>query len=186
MLLEKLNMLIGTFFSEMGTALLTVFSDYDPHLEDIKQSLVVSPDWTQGTFQEASRKLKAYQYSVDIDRLSLPVLKQMLLAKRDFLVRLLENPILLEHETFTALLRAVFHLTEELAARKDLAALPRPDREHLANDVCRAYVLMVSEWLDYMHHLKSHYPYLFSLALRTNPFDEQASPLVTEPLGKNI
>jgi len=29
-----------------------------------------------------------------------------------------------------------------------------------------------------MEHLKVNYPYLFSLAMRTNPFDRDASPIV--------
>jgi hypothetical protein len=29
-----------------------------------------------------------------------------------------------------------------------------------------------------MEHLKINYPYLFSLAMRTNPFDRQASPVI--------
>jgi len=35
--------------------------------------------------------------------------------------------------------------------------------------------LLVHEWLDYMKYLKKNYPYLFSLAVRTNPFDRNAS-----------
>jgi hypothetical protein len=34
---------------------------------------------------------------------------------------------------------------------------------------------MIGEWLDYMKHLKDNYSFLFSLAVRTNPFDPQAS-----------
>lgn len=33
--------------------------------------------------------------------------------------------------------------------------------------------------LDYMKYLKADYPYLFHLAARTNPFDPDASPIVT-------
>lgn len=51
--------------------------------------------------------------------------------------------------SFSDLLRAVFHLTEELTARTDLAALPETDIAHLVSDTERAYVLMVHEWLDY-------------------------------------
>ena len=40
----------------------------------------------------------------------------------------------------------------------------------------RGYVLLIQEWLAYMAHLKTRYPYLFSLALRTNPFDPFATP----------
>ena len=42
----------------------------------------------------------------------------------------------------------------------------------------RAYVLLIREWLDYMSHLRTDYPYLYSLAVRTNPFDPEASPEV--------
>jgi hypothetical protein len=94
-------------------------------------------------------------------------------------VRLLENPTLLEHESFTDLLRAVFHLTEELAYREDLSRSPTSDRAHIAGDINRAYHLLVHQWVDYMEYLKMNYPYLFSLAMRTNPFDREASPIVS-------
>jgi hypothetical protein len=115
---------------------------------------------------------------VDVARVDLGALREFLLGRRDFLLRLLENPNLLEHETFTDLLRAVFHLTEELESRRDLAALPETDLAHLSNDIARAYSFLVREWLAYMKHLKDNYPYLFSLAIRTNPFDPQASAVV--------
>jgi hypothetical protein len=105
-------------------------------------------------------------------------LRRFLLDKRDFLLRLLENPNLLEHETFTQLLQAVFHLTEELADRDDVTKLPPSDYEHIAGDIKRAYVLLVNEWVDYMRHLKNNYPFLFSLAMRTNPFDQSASVII--------
>jgi hypothetical protein len=31
------------------------------------------------------------------------------------------------------------------------------------------------EWVEYMKHLKNEYPYLFSFAMRTNPFDDKAT-----------
>jgi hypothetical protein len=46
----------------------------------------------------------------------------------------------------------------------------------LPGDVQRGYVLLIKEWLAYMAHLQTRYPYLFSLALRTNPFDPFATP----------
>jgi hypothetical protein len=87
---------------------------------------------------------------------------------------------LLEHEHFSELLRAVFHLSEELSARKTLENLPQPDIKHLNGDVRRIYTLLAKQWIDHMEYLKKAYPYLFSLAMRTNPFDEKASPIVKE------
>ena len=94
------------------------------------------------------------------------------------MLRLLENPNLLEHEEFTELLRTVFHVAEELGERTALNDLPDTDIKHLSGDVRRAYVHLVHQWLDYMRHLKANYPYLFSLAIRRNPFDKDASPIV--------
>jgi len=73
------------------------------------------------------------------------------------------------------LLRAVFHLDEELRSRKNIKNLTPKDSEHISNDIKRAYNLLVYEWLDYMSYLKNNYPYLFSLVMRLNPFDEKAT-----------
>jgi hypothetical protein len=97
-----------------------------------------------------------------------------LTAEKQFLLSLLGNPNLLEHETFTELLWAVFHLAEELGNRQDVSSLPASDYDHLIGDIKRVYVLLGSEWLSYMKHLQENYPYLFSLAVRTNPFNPAA------------
>ncbi len=62
--------------------------------------------------------------------------------------------------------------------REDLKDIPNTDYEHLAGDVQRAYGRLVNQWVDYMEYLKLEYPYLFSLAIRTNPFDKNAKAAV--------
>ncbi len=178
--MNKLNMVIGVFFSEVGLRLLAMFSAADPRLEDIRGKLMVTGKWTDQDFRKVSAEIRAYDCTIRTDAMDLAHLQAFTCQKRDFLIRLLENPVLLEHETFTDLLRAVFHLAEELSYRTDLSGLPASDLGHLAFDVKRAYLLLISEWLDYMGHLKTNFPYLFSLALRTNPFDRQAQVVVRE------
>lgn len=177
--MEKLHMVIGAFFSEVGNTLLVHFSDFDDRLEQIRGDLVVRGDWTDAQFQEVAGRIRSYDYHVDAAKVDFEHLRSFLATRRDFLLRLLENPSLMEHETFTDLLLAVFHLTEELTHRRKVSNLPVADQEHLAGDVKRIYGLLVHQWLDYLHYLKKNYPYLFSLAVRTNPFDEKASPVVT-------
>lgn len=176
--MEKLNMVIGTFFSEVGTKLLVYFSDFDPNLEKIRGHLVVSNGWGDDDFSRMHRELKQYIYTVDIKKVELTSLREFLMQQRSFLLRLLENPVLLEHGKFTDVLRAVFHLTEELESRDRLINLPETDYAHLAGDIQRIYTLLVLQWLEYMRYMKKNYPYLFSLAMRKNPFDEKASPIV--------
>ena len=178
--LQKLNMVIGAFFSEVGTSLLSCCSGLDPEVSLLRDRLGVNGTWDKKQFQETLRWLKTHAYKVEGVHADLPALKSFLAEERDFLLRLLENPNLLEHEAFTTLLRAVFHLTEELGYRRDLSALPEADVTHLAGDIRRAYVMLVRQWVDYMHFMKEYYPYLFSLAVRTNPFDTQSSAVIED------
>lgn len=129
---------------------------------------------------DMSTRLKQYNHDIDIERSNLGGLTQLLVREREFFLRLLENQNLLEHDTFTNLLMAVFHLTEELESRSDIMHLSAADKKHIANDMKRAYSLLISEWLNYMKHLKGNFPYLFSFAMRTNPFDLNATPEVRE------
>lgn len=180
-MLEKLNMVIGTFFSEVGTQLLKNISEFDSKSGKINRTLIVKDDWSEEDFIEAKNCIKNQIHKLNIngnDPSSVMFLKDtrsFLKDKRIFLVTLLENPNLLEHETFTELLWAVFHLADELERRDDVTQLSEPDYEHLKLDTERAYNLLIYEWLGYMEHLRENFPYLFSLALRTNPFDPDAS-----------
>jgi hypothetical protein len=176
--MEKMNMVIGAFFSSLGNWLLTYLSDQDPGLGNLLERLIFSDQWSDDEFSQVIDLLHRHPVEIDRDRINLALLKPTLSARSDFLLRLLENPILLEHEQFTELLRAVFHLTEELDKRSDFTTLPENDVFHLIGDVKRVYHLLILQWLEYMRYLKNNYPYLFSLAMRTNPFDETASPVI--------
>ena len=176
--LQKMNMVIGTFFSETGMELLTQFAKADPDLAEIRQDLSITDRCSIESFENIRQKLQVRRHQLDIERIDLPYLRVFLQDKRGFLLRLLENPVLLENDAFTDLMRAVFHLTEELGQRESFGGLPSSDMKHLAVDVQRAYDTMIPTWLNYMTYLKEHYPYLFSLAVRMNPFDEKASVVV--------
>jgi hypothetical protein len=177
--LEKLNMVVGAFFSELGNYLLQdLLKHFDNRLE-ISSNLNVTESWTKKDFQKAVKFADHLKVEVDCRNVDLGRLKAFMAQKRTFLLTMLENPNLLEHDRFTDLLWAVTHLDEELEARTSLSGLPDKDLEHLAGDVQRMYDHLASEWLDYVQHLKSKYPFLFSLVLRTHPFQEQQSPIIT-------
>ena len=169
---KKLNMVIGAFFSECGVELLQVLSKFDQTSEETAR-LILLDDWPRKV-ERMKKRLGNDGLQMNSRTGELEGLKRLLMAKRDFLLRLLENPNMLEHESFTELLWAVFHLTEELASREDLKHLSEADYHHFSGDIARAYGLLILEWLTYMIHLKADYPFLFSFAIRTNPFDPEA------------
>ncbi len=177
-MIKKLNMVIGAFFSEVGLKLLPKFANFDHKSDDVKKELSQMKNWSNNDFQKASDMMENYDFGIDSSMGDLKELQAFLTKRRNFLLRLLENPNLLEHETFTELLWAVFHLTEELEYRADLDKLPHSDMVHISGDIKRVYVLLLNRWIDYVMHLKDQYPYLYSLAVRTNPLDKDASPIV--------
>jgi hypothetical protein len=162
--LYKLNMAIGAFFSEIGNYLLADLIKYFRNRDEISHNLNVNAGWTPKHFKRADAFAYHLKIDVDIKKVDLEGLKKFFSQKRSYLLTLLENPNLLEHDRFTDLLWATTHLDEELEARPSLRDLPQADLDHLA-----------SEWLDYIQHLKVAYPFLYSLVLRTHPFQEKPS-----------
>ena len=176
-MLNKMNMAVGMFFSECGTDLLREIVLLDDDNEEICSKLLIRNNWEKSDYRKALVEVEKLEGDLLLSGSSFGHLKSLLTERRNFILRLLENPNLLEHEDFTDLLWAVFHLTEELIARGNLSGLPENDISHLEIDIMRAYKLLVREWLKYMQNLKKDYPYLFSMAVRTNPLDKNASPV---------
>ena len=175
---RRLHMIIGVFFTEVGNRLLRVFTRFDPRIDEIRQDCLVHEDCSQIEFTRLKKQLQHHEYTVDAKLMELEMLADFLKQKGDLLLRQIENPDLIEHEFFTELLWAVVHLRDELMSRENFSDLPETDLAHLANDAKRAYSFLVRLWVDYLQHLKRSYPYLFSLALRTNPFNESPSAIV--------
>lgn len=178
--LEKLNMVIGVFYSAVGIQLLREFVRYDTRLKEMQADLLVDNSWDNAAFKLHKKNAKSFLYMVEIHQMDLKSLRDILLQHEDFLLRILENPVMLEHESFTNVLRSVFHLSEELKNREDLYNLPDSDLAHLKGDIKRAYSYTALSWLDYMQDLKNDYPYLFSLAVRLDPFSSDPDACVRD------
>lgn len=173
-LLHKLNMVVGAFFSELGTPLIARLMSFDVEACGVKSGLLFRVGWGPKDFADARRKLAASASRMDAEAGDIDALRDLLVSERQFTLALLQNPNLLEHGPFSELLWAVLHLEEELVVRPSLHGLPRADADHLAGDMDRAYRALLREWLAYVEHLSRDYPYLYSLAVRQNPFDDAA------------
>lgn len=177
---NKLNMVIGAFFSEIGNRLLASLTPAVDRREELRAHLDVKSRWNRQDFDKAAAFARALDHAIDIDLLDLPALRDQLTGHRDFMVRLLENPLLLEHTQFIDLLWAIFHLCEELDYRPDLSDLPAADRAHLARDTRRVYGQLAGTWVEYAQHLKDAYPFLFALVVRTHPFQPDPSAVISD------
>lgn len=180
--LKKLNIVIGVFFSEVGMELLRACLALEERADALVADLRHASRWTPAGLGEAADRYRRWAPSARPGLEGLERIRRLLGDRRGTLTALMTNPSVLEHEHFTDLLWAVFHLSEELGERRDLAALPAQDLAHLAGDVQRVFPVLIAEWLSYLRHLQEDYPYLYSLAGRTNPFDPEAKAEV-RPAG---
>ena len=175
---SKLNMVVSTFFSELGTPLLKILPSFDQQPDKLCNELLIDARWSDKHFYRVRQLVHRGDLRMESTKGDLHELRTLLMSQKDLLLRLLENPSLTEYETFTDLMLAVFHLCDELSLRDNLDKLPQADYEHLSQDIRRVYIRLIGEWLRHMNHLQRDYPYLFSLAVRVNPFDPNSSPIV--------
>lgn len=167
---ERLQMLISLFFSEIGKKLLTIIARADSERDKCTEVFALAQDWKTTDFARALKGSSELKFEVVPERLALLELKQHMDRSGTLLINLLSNSALHEHERFTELLVAIFHLRDELINRTDLEHSPTPDLVHLAGDANRIYKPLTLHWLEHKRHLKGSYPFLYSLAVRMNPF----------------
>lgn len=180
---ERAHMMVGLFMSEIGNELLRLFAPADPDGRELEGLLKVDPRWSDADFERVSLGLQDHKHALDASLLPFVRIRQLLRQQSNVLLRLLENPNLEARDAFADLLRAAFHLREELMNRRALSDLPKADRAHLEGDATRVYLLLVRQWLRHLGYLRDPYPYLFSLAVRNNPFDRTASVVIQGPYG---
>lgn len=178
-MIEKLNMVIGAFYSELGRPLIERLIPFDTDVTALQEHMCFKQGWDAKRFAAARKAVVALPQHVDSSRGDLVELRDFLHSRRDFLLSLLANPNLLEHESFTGLLWSVLHLEEELMARTSFDELPASDIVHLSGDIQRAYHNILADWTKYLGHLSAAYPYLYSLAVRQNPLVENRGVEVT-------
>ncbi|MDZ4247181.1 MAG: hypothetical protein U1D67_08695, partial [Dehalococcoidia bacterium] len=102
-MLQKLNMVVGGFFMESGNYLLRDLLKYFKNRAEISGHLNVDNNRTKKDFKNAAAFALHLKAEVDYLNIDFPGLKAYLAGKREFLLTLLENPALLEHDLFTDL-----------------------------------------------------------------------------------
>lgn len=172
--MEKLNMLVGLFYNEIGTDLFTSLVNADLEVDEMREDCIVTIKSIEEDFKGVESKINAHKHRVEMDKINLVEMKEKLHSQKELLVNLISNPALLEHEEFSEMLMAVFHLEEELHAREvsdDQAQMKSIDVNHLKVDIERVYKHISVEWVQYMKHLKIKYPFLYFAAILKNPYD---------------
>jgi hypothetical protein len=175
--LEKTRILTSSFFSDLGNELLEAFAPQIVNTDVLGQSLQPKNDWTEKDFTDAVAALKQAAPVLECTSEDFIRLKNILETKRMTLLVIASNPSLLEHEAFTDMLWAIFHLNDELSYRTNLAELPPQDLAHLNADADRVLLETCLNWLCHLEFLQKEYPYLYQLEVHRNPFFKEHSAM---------
>ncbi len=167
--IKKLNVIISLFFTEAGINIMRAMSSFNRNHNKLCEIINIE-EIIENKENVAKKKAGEFEYYFYADPTKLEELEYIMRQNEEFLRSLLINPNLHEHESFTDMLWAVFHVADEIKSRGDLRKLSKDEIEHLSTDLLRAYRAMVVEWTSYIIYLKTEYPFLYTAAIKKNPF----------------
>lgn len=167
--IKKINVIISTFFVEIGIPIISTISKFNAN-NDILFSKISIREMSSKEYNKLIKEVKEFNFDIYAEPAKLDELYSILKNYKDSMLNLLANPNLLEHDSFTDMLWAVFHVIDELQTRGEFHKHDKDDIDHLSNDILRAYTSLIIEWISYMNYLQREYPFLFTLALKKNPF----------------
>lgn len=159
--MNKLNMLVGLFFSDFGFTLLTLIASSDKKIRSL--------DLDFNDLKACSNTLKVHSHEIDFQKINYMKLKNLIVNSREILSSLISSENILEHETFADLLMSLMHLRDEILFVQHME-LTKEDAIHLEGDIIRVYKNLSLQWINYLSHLKQFYPYQYKSSIKFNPF----------------
>lgn len=167
--IKKINVIISTFFVEAGISVISTISQFNRNNDEFCTHIKIN-EMNMKNDYKLKKSVQEFKFDIYADPAKLSELYSILRKYKDYTLNMLANPNLLEHDSFTDMLWAVFHVADELQTRGDFDSLDKNDIDHLSNDILRAYKAIVVEWINYMSYLHDEYPFLYALAIKKNPF----------------
>ncbi|MGL5506392.1 MAG: hypothetical protein ACRDB0_00665 [Paraclostridium sp.] len=159
--IEKLNMLVGIFFTEVGSKLMHLIISAD---EDAKNSIISFED-----LSKVKSQIGKQDYKINMDEINIEAIKSVLVQNSNLFINLVSNENILQHEIFTDLIMSVIHLRDEIIFMEN-DIYGEMDIRHLENDIIRVYKNITIQWVHYLEYLNKFYPFLYNNAIRVNPF----------------
>ncbi len=163
--IEKTRMLTSSFFTEIGSRLtMAILSASEPR-ESLSNVLAIrcKNDLDLKERQDFIRKIPI---TVNLTKEVFEDTKEIILSSRTALLVLASNPLLMEHEDFSDLLWALFHLIDEFRLRGDFDGLTPPELHHLSEDYEKVMQLLLVNYIANAKYLQETYPNLYSAATK--------------------
>lgn len=171
--LDRLNTQVGVFYGEFGIELLHYCVSLDTEINKYRKEFSLDCSCDMKEFSHLKFFIERYSFTIDISKIDILYLKNILSKNIEIIINLLSNPTIVDKYHFDKMLMAILHVHEEIRYRMNSnGELTEEDYAHLQTDLQRAYKLLTFGWLYYIQYLKKEYPYLYETAVKQNPFSE--------------
>lgn len=169
--LYKLNMISGVFFSKVGTNLLGLLLIMFKNRSGICPCLSIGENWGHLEYTNARNVLINLDIKPEYRPSDLQKIKDFLNQHYAFILEIITDPVVLEHEEGVELLWSVSRLSDELNSiivgdKNSLAT-----EKIVIEEAKMLYRMLAIEWLDYMEFVQHKYPLYYKTLLHTNQFN---------------
>ncbi len=161
--LERTKMITSTFFTNVGARLMMQMLSAAQNQQLVRQ--IMFADATSETdYQELCNRIHGEQIKLDMSADLYDGVRTVLEEQSTALLILGNNPVLLEHESFTDMLWGLYHLRDEFRLRGSYENLSQTDRDHLEEDFERVFKLMLINRESNVHFLAETFPNYYNAA----------------------
>jgi len=153
---EKLNAVVGVFFTRVGNDLIQFLSQYDLQYEETKKFIDVHNDWTTSDFDKKIKEFRTYKANIDTDQIPLSVLQRIIKKEESLILQVFGNTDMLDSYSLAYLFHTMFHLIDNLdhSTKNGRTSLHKLDI-----NVEKLYTFLIYRWLHYTKHISEFYPH---------------------------
>ncbi len=159
---EKTKMLTSTFFTGIGTAITTELLEIAEPKEHLAN--IIALRCTDANLKQKQDNIRQMEIKINLTKEVYESVMQKFETAQTSLLVLSSNPMLFEHEDFTDLLWAIFHLIDEYHLRDDFNTLDDHVLHHLNKDFEQMLRLLLINYIANAKYLRETYPHFYESA----------------------
>lgn len=155
--INRTRMLTSSFFTDVGNELLRILITQGHYEIPL---LLLTDECKNKTEEELKHSIEKMNFQVSWTPETEREIQNLLDAQHDSMLIITSNPALLDHEIFTDMLWAIFHLKDEMKGRAS-ENISSADQKHLESDAKRVFDLLLLDWMNHLNYMKKEYPYYY-------------------------
>lgn len=167
--IEKINVIIGAFYNEVGNSLINILSKGDKKIDIVREEINVNSNWSNEKFQNLIELLKVNTCEIDINKIDIRKIVKLLNHKDTLIINLMINQNIKEYKGFIQLLIVLIYLRDQLQFVTSMESVDDFKYKTIKEEVCKSYNILLIQWVLYIKELKDIDYDLFLKVINNSP-----------------